>query len=108
MKKDRIKKGRAIRPGPWGALALLFCLVWPMTAKADLTLSLSTQVHIQADLIEYLKDENLVMAKGQVHIQQRSVYLYADSIRYDVVAQDVQATGHVVGRTNTRKWNPRA
>ena len=36
------------------------------------------------------------MAKGQVHIQQDLVHLYADTIRYDTVAQDVHADGHVV------------
>ena len=65
-------------------------------ARADLTFSLNSQVHIQADTIEYLKDQNLVMARGQVHIQQDKVHLYADAIRYDAVSQDVQADGHVV------------
>jgi len=96
MQKDRIEKGKSGRFGLWGALALLACLTWPGLVRADLTMSLNTQVHIQADVIEYLKDQNLVMAKGQVHIQQGAVHLYADSIRYDVVAQDVQASGHVV------------
>jgi lipopolysaccharide assembly outer membrane protein LptD (OstA) len=63
---------------------------------AQLTLSLKSQVHIQADTIEYLKDQNLVMARGQVHIQQGTVNLYADNIRYDTDSQDVQANGHVV------------
>ena len=96
MKSYRIGKGPAGQFGLLGCLTLLALLAWPGRAQADLTLSLNNQVHIQADLIEYLKDQNLVMAKGQVHIQQGSVHLYADSIRYDVVAQDVQATGHVV------------
>jgi len=71
-----------------------FCLFSPVVA--DLSFSLNSQVHLQADTIEYLKEQNLVMAKGQVHIQQGLVHLYADSIRYDVTAQDVQADGHVV------------
>jgi lipopolysaccharide assembly outer membrane protein LptD (OstA) len=64
--------------------------------SAQLALSLKSQVHIQADTIEYLKDKNLVMARGQVHIQQGIVNLYADNIRYDTDSQDVQANGHVV------------
>src|SRR5277367_3412579 len=65
-------------------------------AHAELGLSMDSQVHLQADVIEYLKDQNLVMARGQVHIQQGSINLYADSIRYDMTAQDVQADGHVI------------
>jgi len=64
--------------------------------SAQLSLSLKSQVHIQADTIEYLKDQNLVMARGQVHIQQGAVNLYADNIRYDTDSQDIQADGHVV------------
>src|SRR5580698_6202803 len=71
-------------------------LVFTSVARADLTLSLGTQVHIQADTIEYLRDQNLVIAKGQVQIQQDLVHLYADTIRYDTEAQEVYADGHVV------------
>src|ERR1035441_9872562 len=70
---------------------------------AELSLSLNTQVHIQADTIEYFRDQNLVVAKGQVHVQQDLVHLYADSIRYDTVAQDVQATGHVVWQDESQE-----
>src|ERR1700677_796242 len=76
------------------AVSIIFIHVSSVSAQS--TLSLKSQVHIQADTIEYLKDQNLVMARGQVHIQQGSVNLYADNIRYDTDSQDVQANGHVV------------
>jgi len=81
----------------------LFCWTAFSTAFADLSLSLNSQVHIQADTIEYFRDQNLVVAKGQVHIQQGLVHLYADSIRYDTAAQDVQATGRVVWQDETQE-----
>jgi lipopolysaccharide assembly outer membrane protein LptD (OstA) len=68
----------------------------PFSVHAQLALSLKSQVHIQADTIQYIKNQNLVMARGQVHIQQGTVNLYADNIRYDTDSQDVQANGHVV------------
>jgi lipopolysaccharide assembly outer membrane protein LptD (OstA) len=68
----------------------------PVPATADLNFSLGSEVHLQADTIEYLKDQNLIMARGRVHIRQGLVHLYADSIRYDVQAQDIQAQGQVV------------
>ncbi|HEY5039591.1 MAG TPA: LPS export ABC transporter periplasmic protein LptC, partial [bacterium] len=77
-------------------LFLTVFFFYATSACADLSFSLNSQVHLQADTIEYLKDQSLVIAKGQVHIQQGLVHLYADSIRYDVAAQDVQAEGHVV------------
>ena len=50
----------------------------------------NSQVHLQADTIEYIKDQNLVMARGQVHLQQGSDHLYADNLRiYDTESQDV-------------------
>lgn len=72
-------------------------------AAAELSLSLSSQVHIQADTIQYFRDQNLVICKGQVHIQQDLVHLYADTIRYDNVAQDVHAEGHVVWQDETQE-----
>ena len=65
-------------------------------ARGDFSLTLTSQVHIQADTLEYLRDQNLVIARGQVHIQQDQVNLYADVIRYDSQSQDVHAEGHVV------------
>lgn len=76
----------------WSSLAFS-C---PSAIFAELALTLNSQVHLQADTIEYMRDQELVMAKGQVHIQQDQVHLYADSVRYDMNAQDVQAEGHVV------------
>jgi hypothetical protein len=72
-------------------------------AYGDLSLSLGSQVHIQADTIEYLRDQNLVVAKGQVHIQQNLVHLYADTIRYDTEAQEVYAYGHVVWQDESQE-----
>ncbi|GEM_PF-1566757 len=72
-------------------------------AIADLSLSLDSQVHIQADTIQYIRDQNLVICKGEVHIQQDQVHLYADTIRYDNVAQDVHAEGHVVWQDETQE-----
>jgi len=63
---------------------------------AQATFSPNSQVHLQADTIEYIRDQNLVMARGQVHLQQGSDHLYADNLRYDTDSQDVQANGHVV------------
>lgn len=83
-----------------GFWAMLFI---PLRTYADLTLSLNSQVHIQADTIEYLRDQNLVIAKGQVHVQQDLVHLYADTIRYDNIAQDVHAEGHVVWQDETQE-----
>ncbi len=77
-------------------LLLWVWITYPYVLNAELTFSLNGQVRLQADTIEYLRDQNIVMAKGQVHIQQDTVNLYADSIRYDVTAQEVEATGHVV------------
>lgn len=85
----------------WGALFLVGGL--PAASLADLTLTLDTQVHIQADTIEYLRDQALVIAKGQVHIQQGLVHLYADTIRYDIAAQEVQAKGHVVWQDESQE-----
>ncbi len=65
-------------------------------AWAQVAFSPTSQVHLQADTIEYLKEQDLVMAKGQVHLQQGSDHLYADTLRYDTASQDVQANGHVV------------
>src|SRR6185503_9196638 len=77
-------------------LVLGFFYLVCTSAFADLSFSTDSQVRLQADTIQYLKDQNLVMARGQVHIQQGSVHLYADNIRYDIASQDVQAKGHVV------------
>ncbi len=70
---------------------------------ADLNLSLSSNVHVQADTIEYQKEQGLVVAKGQVHIQQDLVHLYADLIRYDLTAQNVFAEGHVVWQDESQE-----
>jgi lipopolysaccharide assembly outer membrane protein LptD (OstA) len=78
------------------AMTFLSLTLFAAQSHADLSLSLDSKVHLQADTIEFLRDQNLVMAKGQVHIQQGLVHLYADQIRYDVTAQDIQATGHVI------------
>ncbi len=81
-------------------LPIIFFTWWFFAAAsgalADLSFSLGANVHVQADTIEYLKDQGLVLAKGQVHITQDLVHLYADSVRYDLTAQDVSAEGHVV------------
>jgi lipopolysaccharide assembly outer membrane protein LptD (OstA) len=76
--------------------AIMIVFINSSFAFAQSALSLKSQVHVQADTIQYLRDQNLVMARGQVHIQQGSVNLYADNIRYDTDSQDVQANGHVV------------
>jgi len=82
---------------PWGGRILCLALFFSAArASADLSFSVGSNVHIQADTIEYLKDEGLVIARGQVHVQQDLVHLYADTIRYDLTAQDVSAEGHVV------------
>ncbi len=81
------------------SVSLFYLLAWIILSsplRAELSFSLNGQVRLQADTIEYLRDQNIVMAKGQVHIQQDKVNLYADSIRYDVTAQEVEAKGHVV------------
>ncbi len=82
------------------ALALVF---FPSLVQAELSLSLNSQVHIQADTIQFLRDQNLVICKGNVSIQQDQVHLYADSIRYDNVAQDVYAEGHVVWQDESQE-----
>src|SRR5580698_8467877 len=89
---DKVQRARAFFPR---VVLGVFCIC-ASRAYGDLTLSLGTQVHIQADTIEYLRDQNLVIAKGQVQIQQDLVHLYADTIRYDTEAQEVYADGHVV------------
>ena len=81
----------------------LFFLVQFIPATADLSFSLGSEVHLQADTIEYIKEQNLVVARGKVHIQQGLVHLYADSIRYDVTAQDIQAEGHVVWQDSNQE-----
>jgi lipopolysaccharide assembly outer membrane protein LptD (OstA) len=83
----------------------VWCFVpWvTVPATADLSLSLNSQVHIQADTIQFFRDQNLVICKGQVHIQQDQVHLYADTIRYDNVAQDVHAEGHVVWQDESQE-----
>lgn len=87
--------------GVLGIASLMFGVAVP--ASAELSLSLNSQVHIQADTIQYFRDQNLVICKGEVHIQQDQVHLYADTIRYDNVAQDVHAEGHVVWQDETQE-----
>jgi hypothetical protein len=77
------------------------------SARAELSFSSNSQVHLQADRIEYLKDQNLVTAKGQVHVQQGAVHLYADSVRYDLTAQSVEAKGHVVWQDENQEIEAR-
>ncbi len=73
------------------------------TANAELSFTLNSNVKIQADYIQYLRDQDLVVANGNVHIQQGTVHLYSDKIRYDVVAQDVHAEGHVVWQNESEE-----
>ncbi|HUO58059.1 MAG TPA: LptA/OstA family protein [bacterium] len=80
----------------YAVFVLLPLIFVPGIALADLSLSLSSNVHLQSDTMEYLKDQGLVVAKGKVHVQQGSVHLYADQIRYDLTAQDIFAEGNVV------------
>src|SRR5450631_314363 len=84
-----------------GAVIILLCAVPP--SYADLSLSLNSNVHVQADRIEYLKDQGLVVASGQVHIQQDQVHLYADKIRYDMTAQNIFAEGHVIWQDESQE-----
>ncbi len=84
-----------------------FIVLWSVVlkaaiARAEMTFSADSQVHMQADTIEYLKDQGLVMARGQVHVQQGVDHLYADTIRYDTDSQDVQANGHVIFQDGTQ------
>lgn len=86
---------------------VFFTLSWivlnvVVDARGAMTFSSDTQVHMQADTIEYLKDQGLVMARGQVHVQEGANHLYADTIRYDTDSQDVQANGHVVWQDGTQ------
>ncbi len=85
-------------------LACLFIL-WGAASQVwgDLSLSTNSNVHIQADRIEYLKDQGLVVASGQVHIQQDQVHLYADKIRYDMTAQNIFAEGHVIWQDESQE-----
>lgn len=89
-------KKRFLQRSCLNGLALFFFLGIFTNARGELSFNLDTNVKIQADFIQYLRDQELVVANGNVHIQQGTVHLYADKIRYDVTAQDVHAEGHVV------------
>ena len=78
-----------------GFLLLLFLLA-ASTLGAQGGLSLNEPVKMQADYLEYLKDQGLVTARGRVHVKQGSVDLYADAVRYDMNSQEVQANGNVL------------
>ncbi len=80
----------------WRGMLFLGLLGFFSIARGELSFNLQTNVKIQADYIQYLRDQELVVAKGDVHIQQGTVNLYADKIRYDVNAQDIHADGHVI------------
>ncbi|HVZ80958.1 MAG TPA: LptA/OstA family protein [bacterium] len=96
MRKKKIRR-------TWVAVFLSVSLWGAARSWAELSLSLGTQVHIQADHMEYLRDQDLVVAKGKVHIQQGSVHLYAESVRYDTQAQDILAQGNVVWQDETQE-----
>src|SRR6185369_5630025 len=75
-------------------------------ARAESAFSSSSGVHLQTGptgSYEYFQDQGLVVAKGDVHIQQDAVNLYADRIRYDLKAQEVQAEGNVVWQDGAKE-----
>ena len=76
--------------------SIVFIIGLVSAVHGELSFNLETNVKIQADFIQYLRDQELVVSNGSVHIQQGAVHLYADKIRYDVNAQDVHGEGHVV------------
>lgn len=86
-----------------GWLFFIFVFGLSAIAQCQLTFNLEVNVKIQADFIQYLRDQELVVAHGNVHIQQGTVHLYADKIRYDVTAQDVHAEGHVVWQNESEE-----
>ncbi len=77
-------------------ILFVFFLMAGLTPGARAATSSVGSVHLQADRIEYLRDQGLVVAKGRVHITQDQTTLFADSIRYDITAQEIEATGNVI------------
>jgi lipopolysaccharide export system protein LptA len=76
-------------------LGLVLALGFASRTLAD-SAPLDSSVHLQADRIEYLRDQALVTAKGRVHLTEGQITLFCDSLRYDTAAREVDAIGHVV------------
>jgi lipopolysaccharide export system protein LptA len=76
-------------------LFILFLMMGFAPGARAATSSLGS-VHLQADRIEYLKDQGLVLAKGRVHITQDQTTLFADNVRFDITAKEIDATGDVI------------
>lgn len=77
-------------------LPVFLGLAWASFAGAQGSLSPGQPVKLQADHLEYLKDQGIVTARGRVHVQQGSIDLYADVVRYDLNTQEVKADGQVM------------
>ncbi len=77
-------------------VVFVFFLVMGFISNARAATSSLGAVHLQADRIEYLRDQGLVVAKGRVHITEDQTTLFADNIRYDITAQEIEAKGNVI------------
>src|SRR5579859_411817 len=63
---------------------------------------------MQYDHLEWLRDQAVVTATGHVHVHQEGVDLYADKIRYDLTAQDIQADGNVLWQNGGQEIQTRS
>jgi len=83
-----------------GALVLLSDVG---TAWAQLSLGTDSPVQLEADRVEFLRDQGVVLAKGHVHVEEEGVHIYADSLRYDMASQQLTADGTVTWQQDNQE-----
>ncbi len=80
--------------GTFATLLLVFIFAAPRVS-AQPAFDLGSGVKLQADRVEFLQDQGLILAQGNVHVQQEGIHLYADTLRFDLTSQQLIADGHV-------------
>ena len=87
----------AERCAPWIVLALiLWIFLEPNPARTQPTGLGTTPIVLNADLISYSVDANLVTAVGDVEMDQDGRTLLTDRITYDIDSGTVTATGNII------------
>lgn len=84
-------------------LMLALWTVVPVEVRAQFSMGPDLPVKLEADQVEFLRDQGVVIARGHVHAEQQGVHIYADVLRFDVVTEHLTADGTVTWQQDNQE-----
>jgi hypothetical protein len=72
-------------------------------ACAQFSLGGDSPIKLEADQVDFLRDQGVVVAKGHVHVQEDAVNIYAENMRFDMGSRQLTAEGTVTWQQDNQE-----